>query len=70
MNEWNNRKGEIEDADRQVAATLAAALIARGFNMPNTAMAAAKAVDIYRHVLEQLQMARPCGTRDQLPAVS
>jgi len=28
-------------------------------------MAAAKAVDIYRHVLEQLQMARPCGTRDQ-----
>ena len=41
MNEWNNRKGEIEDADRQVAATLAAALIARGFNMPNTAMAAA-----------------------------
>jgi hypothetical protein len=65
MNEWNNRKGEIEDADRQVAATLAAALIARGFNMPNTAMAAAKAVDIYRHVLEQLQMARPCGTRDQ-----
>jgi hypothetical protein len=70
MNEWNSRKGEIEDADRQVAATLAAALIARGFNMPNTAMAAAKAVDIYRHVLEQLQMARPCGTRDQLPAVS
>ena len=70
MNEWNNRKGEIEDADRQVAATLAAALIARGFNMPNTAMAAAKAVDIYRHVLEQLQMARQCGTRDQLPAVS
>jgi len=65
MNEWNNREDEIEDADRQVAATLAAALIARGFNMPNTAMAAAKAVDIYRHVLEQLQMARPCGTRDQ-----
>jgi len=70
MNEWNNREDEIEDADRQVAATLAAALIARGFNMPNTAMAAAKAVDIYRHVLEQLQMARPCGTRGQVPAVS
>jgi hypothetical protein len=57
MNEWNNREDEIEDADRQVAATLAAALIARGFNMPNTAAAAAQAVDIYRHVLEQLQIA-------------
>jgi hypothetical protein len=57
MNEWKNREDEIEDADRHVAATLAAALIARGFNMPNTAAAAAQAVDIYRHVLEQLQMA-------------
>ena len=62
MNEWNNREDEIEDADRQVAATLAAALIARGFNMPNTAMAAAHAVDIYRHVLEQLKM--PATERD------
>ena len=59
-NEWSHRKSEIEDADREVAATLAAALIARGFNMPaasNTMMAAAQAVDIYRHVLEQLQVA-------------
>lgn len=59
-NEWSHRKSEIEDADREVAATLAAALIARGFNMPaasNTTMAAAQAVDIYRHVLEQLHVA-------------
>lgn len=56
MNEWNNREDEIEDADRQVAATLAAALIARGFNMPNTGVAAAQAVDIYRHVLKELQV--------------
>lgn len=57
MNEGNNRKGEIDNVDRQVAATLAAALVARGFNIPNTAMAAAQAVDIYRHVLEQLPVA-------------
>ncbi|KQY54938.1 hypothetical protein [Lysobacter sp. Root494] len=69
MNEWNTRKGEIEDADRQVAATLAAALVARGFNIPNTAMAAAQAVDIYRHVLEQLQMAATGGMRDHAPAI-
>lgn len=58
-NEWSNRKGEIEDADKQVAATLTAALISRGFNMPaasNTTMAAAQAVDIYRHVVEQLRV--------------
>jgi len=58
--ERNNRKGEIEDVDRHVAATLAAALIARGFNMPaasNTTMAAAQAVDIYRRVLGRLRSA-------------
>lgn len=56
-NEWSNRNSEIEDADKHVAATLAAALIARGFNMPaasNTTMAAAQAVDIYRRVLVTL----------------
>lgn len=59
-NEWSHRKSEIEDADREVAATLAAALIARGFNMPaasDATLAATRAVDIYRHVLEQLQVA-------------
>jgi hypothetical protein len=57
-NEWSNRNGEIEDAEKHVAATLAAALIARGFNMPaasNTTMAAAQAVDIYRLVLDRLR---------------
>ena len=55
--EWNNRNREIDDAEKHVAATLAAALIARGFNMPaasNTTMAAAQAVDIYRRVLGKL----------------
>ena len=59
-NEWSNRNSEIEDADKQVAATLAAALIARGFNMPaaaNTTMAAAQAVDIYRRVLHNVRTA-------------
>jgi hypothetical protein len=58
-NESSNRKGEIGAADKQVAATLTAALISRGFNMPaasNTTMAAAQAVDIYRHVVEQLRV--------------
>lgn len=55
--EWSHRNSEVEDADKHVAATLAAALIARGFNMPaasNTTMAAAQAVDIYRLVLGRL----------------
>ena len=59
-NEWSNRNREIEDAEKHVAATLAAALIARGFNMPaasNTTMAAAQAVDIYRRVLTRLRSA-------------
>ncbi|GAB3100621.1 hypothetical protein [Lysobacter terrae] len=58
-NESNNRNGEIE-AEAHIAATLAAALIARGFNMPaasNTTMAATQAVDIYRLVLERLRNA-------------
>jgi len=57
-NEWSNRNSEIEDAEKRVAATLAAALIARGFNMPaasNTTLAAAQAVDIYRLVLVRLR---------------
>lgn len=57
-NEWSNRNSEIEDAEKHVAATLAAALIARGFNMPaasNTTLAAAQAVDIYRLVLVRLR---------------
>jgi hypothetical protein len=57
-NEWTNRSGEIEDADKHAAATLAAALIARGFNLPaasNTTMAAMQAVDLYRQVLDQLK---------------
>lgn len=59
-NERSTRNSEIEDADKHVASTLAAALIARGFNMPaasNTTMAAAQAVDIYRLVLERLRRA-------------
>ncbi|GAB3359351.1 hypothetical protein [Lysobacter tyrosinilyticus] len=56
--EWSNRDSEFEGAEKHVAATLAAALIARGFNMPaasNTTMAAAQAVDIYRRVLGKLR---------------
>ena len=48
---------EIGDAEKQVAATLAAALIARGFNLPaasNTTMAATQAVDLYRQILVRL----------------
>lgn len=57
-NEWSNRNSEIEDAEKHIAATLAAALIARGFNMPaasNTTLAAAQAVEIYRLVLARLR---------------
>ena len=56
-NESTSRDDEIEDADKQVAATLAAALIVRGANMPgaeNMTMAAAQAVEIYRFVLDSL----------------
>lgn len=55
--EWTGRKNEIEDADKQAAATLAAALIIRGANMPgaeNMTVAAAQAVEIYRFVLDSL----------------
>lgn len=63
MNEWSNRKGEIEDADdKHVAAMLAAALLARGFDMPaasNTTMAAAQAVESVDTV--PLKSRLPCG---------
>lgn len=55
--EWTGRESEIEDADKQAAATLAAALIIRGANMPgaeNMTVAAAQAVEIYRFVLDSL----------------
>jgi hypothetical protein len=57
-NESRKREGEVEDAEKHVAAILASALIARGFNMPaasNTTMAAAQVVDIYRLVLDRLR---------------
>lgn len=57
-NESRKREGEIEDAEKHVAAILASALIARGFNMPaasSTTMAAAQVVDIYRLVLDRLR---------------
>jgi hypothetical protein len=55
-----NETIETRDVDRQVAATLAAALIVRGFTLPaatNTTMAAAQAVEIYRFVVERLRSA-------------
>lgn len=54
VNQWANRDSRVEDADKQVAATLAAALIVRGTNMPgadNMTIAAGQAVEIYRFVL-------------------
>jgi hypothetical protein len=59
-NEWSNRNSEIEDSDKHVAATLAAALLARGINMPaapNATLAATQAVDVYRLVLVRLRNA-------------
>ena len=47
VNQWANRDSKIEDADKQVAASLAAALIIRGTNMPgadNMTIAAEQAV--------------------------
>lgn len=56
-NESRHREGGMNDAEKHVAAILASALIARGFNMPaasNTTMAAEQVVDIYRLVLDRL----------------
>lgn len=66
VSEWSHRDAEIEDVDKQVAATLTAALIARGFNLPaasNTAMVAIQAVGLYRQVLDRLKIPEP-GTTD------
>lgn len=56
-NQWANRDSRIESADKHVAATLAAALIVRGTNMPgagNMTVAADQAVEIYRFVLNAI----------------
>lgn len=58
VNQWANRDSKIEDADKQVAASLAAALIIRGTNMPgadNMTIAAEQAVEIYRFVLNAVR---------------
>jgi len=56
-NEWSNRSDRSDDSDKHTAATLAAALIARGFSLPaatNASMAADQAVELYRAVLRKL----------------
>jgi len=59
------KREQAADAEKQVAATLAAALIARGFTLPaatNTTMAAAQAVELYGSVLDQLRERRSGAT--------
>ena len=56
-NEWTHRIVRATESDKYTAATLAAALIARGFTLPaatNASMAAAQAVDLYQSVLAKL----------------
>ena len=56
-NEWRSKTDGSDDSDKRNAATLAAALIARGFTLPtatNATMAAEQAVDLYRTVFDRL----------------
>ena len=56
-NEWRGKNDGSDDSDKRNAATLAAALIARGFTLPtatNATMAAEQAVDLYRTVFDRL----------------
>lgn len=54
---WRSKNDGGDDSEMRSAATLAAALIARGFMLPtatNATMAAEQAVDLYRTVLDRL----------------
>lgn len=56
-NERCSKNDGSDGSDKRNAATLAAALIARGFTLPtatNATMAAEQAVDLYRTVLDRL----------------